>query len=260
MLAAVLSGLVLAILGWPALTQPTRWVLGGGSGDFPSIAWGMWQVSNSLPALPSHHPDIFYPQGATLLIADLPGAIALAPLTWLAGPVVSFNALQALHPILAAAAAAALAGRGSLTGGAAAGLALGLSPVVLSSLHNGNPDVTPVFWIPLAALCASRISRGWGWTLLAGLSVGASAWFNPYVGVMSAVAALIMAPWRHPRSLVAGAVAAATAGLFILSVRHTLDASSAMIAKPPVDVRFASPGAADLTGWLWPVVRAQQDG
>lgn len=245
-------------MGWPALTSPSAQVLGGGGGDFPSIAWGLWRVSESLPHIPTWFEDIFSPQGAALLIADLPGAVLLAPLTALAGPVVSFNLLQALHLILAAAAAAALVG--SARGGAAAGAALALSPAVLSSVHNGNPDVTPVFWIPLAALCAQRIPSRWGWTVLAGLSVGLSAWFSPYVGVMSALAALVFAPWRSPRSLVAGAIALGVAGVFALSVQATLEAGAAMVAKPPLDVRIPSPGAADLGGWVWPAIRAQPDG
>ena len=154
------------------------------------------------------------------MIADLPGAVILSPLTTAAGPVSAFNALQALHVILAAAAGAALCRSAGLAGASVGGLSLALSPVLLSSLHNGNPDVTPVFWIPLAALAAHRIREGWGWSLLAGLAVGASAWFSPYVGTMSALAALAMAPWRSPRALLAGAVAASVAGRVIVLRRR----------------------------------------
>ena len=258
LLAAGLTAAALAVLGWPALWQPGTQVLGGGQGDFPSIAWGLWQVAASLPALPTRFPDLYYPQGATLLVADLPGAILLSPVTALLGPIAAFNVLQAAHPILAAAAGALLCEE--RWGAVVCGVSLGLSQVLLSSLHNGNPDVTPIFWVPLAALASSRIGRGWRWAVLAGLAVGLSAWFNPYVGAMAGIAALVMAPWRSPWSLLAGSIALAVAGLYAAAVQGTLDASAAMIAKPALDVTRPSPGAADLAGWLWPAGRTQPDG
>ena len=96
---------LLLVLGcaWPVLLAPDRWVIGGGKGDFPSLAWTIWQVAHSLPGLPPTHFDsILYPQGATLLLVDLPEFLLLAPVTLLAGPVVAYNLIQVLHPTIAA--------------------------------------------------------------------------------------------------------------------------------------------------------------
>ena len=60
--AALLVAVALAALGWPAPVQPAAQVIGGGGGDFPSIAWGLWRVSESLPWVPVWFEDIFAPQ------------------------------------------------------------------------------------------------------------------------------------------------------------------------------------------------------
>ncbi|MEL6349535.1 MAG: DUF2079 domain-containing protein, partial [Myxococcota bacterium] len=261
--AGLLTGVLVAVLGWPAPVRPSQWVIGGGSGDFASIAWGLWRVADAAPGLPDVHlPDLYFPQGADLLIADLPESLLIAPVTALFGPVVAFNLLQWLHPTLAAVCAAALARSEdvSIEGAVLAGVGFGLSPVLLSSIHNGNPDVSPLFLVPLVALCAMRISQGWTWAIAAGVVAGMSPWFNPYVGVMVAITALIFAPWRARRSWAAGGLAAAIAGAYLLMVRQSLADAATMIVKPPVIADAPSTGAADLIGFVWPAMTLQPDG
>lgn len=168
--------------------------LGGGGGDLGGVAWGLWRVAQHWPGPPPLEvPEVLVPEGARLLVADLPEAVLVAPMTWTLGPVAAANLLQVVHIGLAVALAAALATALGVSrwAAAAAGACLGLSPVLLSSVHNGNPDVTPVFWVPLAALVARRALDGPWRGLAAGLSVGLAAWFNPYCGVMAGVATLV---------------------------------------------------------------------
>lgn len=258
--AALISAVLIGWLGWPAVVAPGAWVLGGGGGDFPSIAWGLWRTAEAVPWVPTHFPDIFYPQGADLLPADLPAALLLAPLTMWFGPVVAFNVLQCGHAVLTSAVAAALfANRGRMAA-TVGGVSLGMSTVLLSGLHNGNPDVTPLFWLPWVALCAQRTQRGWHWAILAGLGVGLAVWSNPYVGVMAGLVGLLFSPWKSLRSVVAGGIGLGMSVCFWLAVSSTLQSPEAMIAKPPVDVRLPAAGAADVVGWLWPAPRHPPDG
>ncbi len=253
-----------AAVGWPVPVSWAGHVLGGGGGDFPSIAWGLWRAAEALPGLPALHSElIFYPRGASLMLAALPEAVLLAPLTALLGPVVTFNLLQLLHPALAAAMAFALLrveGR-SAAAAAAGGLTFGLSPVLLSSLHNGNPDVTPLFLIPLAVLLVRRLDTSWLAALGAGLAIGIAPWFNPYVGVMVAAVAAVFAPWRRPaRLVVAALIALALAGAYAALVLHSFAVPDAMVHKPGGAADPVPFGVAHLRGFFLPVLEAQADG
>lgn len=251
-------GLALALLcgalGWRAVLDPAGHALGGGGGDLNGLAWTLWRVVGALPTLPRHHPDIQWPAGAHLTPVAVPQALLTAPVTALIGPVASVNLLQGLHVALAGGLAAAwAAARGAGTRGAvAAGLGFGLAPVLLASVHNGNPDVTPVFWMPLVGLLAERADRGWGAAVGLGTALALAPGWSPYVGVMAGLVALVLAPW--PRSRGAAGRLALAAGLGALGLAlwagfyaGGLDEPGALVLKraaTPVE-----PGAASLRGF-----------
>lgn len=257
---AALAAAVLAILSGVGPGQ----VVGGGQGDFASIAWGLWRTAEALPGLPSAQTDlIFAPRGATLVLADLPEALLLAPLTALLGPVFSFNLLQLAHPALAIASMFLLLrteGR-SLGAAAAGGAMFGLSPVLLTGLHNGNPDVTPIFLLPLVVLAARRVHSSVRAAVLAGVLIGLAPWFNPYVGVMAAVTAAVMTPRERPAHIaLAAAIALALAAAFAALVLSSFSAPDAMVHKPGGPAAAVPPGVAHLRGFFLPLLEPQADG
>jgi hypothetical protein len=239
--------LLVAIMAPSAVGSPTEVALGGGGGDFNALAWTFWRAAHGGG---SRHPDLLWPDGAVLPLVALPQAWLVAPVTRLLGPVAAVNLVQLLHIALAGGLATAWArDRGVAPGAAAvAGVTFGLSPVLMASVHNGNPDVTPLFWLPLAGLVARRAARSWAWAAAAGAVVGLAAGWSPYAGVMAGVVAAVSveevrAGW--PRLVLAGLVAglglAAWAGWYA-------GAGDAMVVK-----RAATPvlpGAAGLRGFL----------
>jgi hypothetical protein len=267
---ALAVALLLGLLGWPVPLAPTTTALGGAQGDFASIAWGLWRVGEALPGLPAVKVEgLLWPDGARLLVADLPGSLLVAPFARLFGPVFAYNLLQLAHPALAAALtllALRAEGRSRLAA-AAGGLTFGLSPVLLSGLHNGNPDVTPVFFIPLVVLLARRAQGGAAPAAALGLGLGLSAWCNPYVALMCGVAALCWLPWPHDRraagrllitGLVAGLVAVALLWPYLSLVESTINGPDAMVRKR--GPHHVSAGAAWLRGFFWPDQDEIQDG
>jgi hypothetical protein len=141
----------------------------------------------------------------------------------------------------------------------AGAVSFSFSPVLMSGVHNGNPDVTPIFFLPLCAWMAARVTRSRGWAVGAGLALGLSVWCNPYVAVMSGVIALAVAfgvrPVHPGRMALATSIALALGGAFVTLVFHSLDAPDAAMAK--TIARPATAGVAHLLGYLWPTVQDQ---
>ncbi len=260
--AAVLAAIAAALLALISGAGPGE-VVGGGGGDFPSIAWGLWRAAEALPGLPSVQTDlIFAPRGASIFLADLPETLLLAPLTALVGPVATFNLLQLTHPALAMATMFLLLRTEGRSAAAAAGggAAFGLSPALLTGIHNGNPDVTPLYLLPLVILAVRRLDRGWAAAGVAGVLIGLCPWFNPYVGVMAAVVAAVTASYRRPgRLLLAAGIALAVAGVYASLVLSSFATSDAMVHKPGGPTAAVPAGIAHLKGFFLPVLEAQRD-
>ncbi len=260
--AALVLALTLPAIA-PALLHPTTWAVGGGGGDAPSLIWTLWRAARAPLAL--EHPDVLFPSGATVLLADIPEALAVAPITRLLGPVVAFNALQIAHIALAAALAHALAAAEGLAPRHAriAGVAYGLAPVWLSAVHNGNPDVGPGWLLPACVLLARDVTRGWERVLAAGLILGVAPWCNPYVAVMAALAVLLHLPPPRDtagalRLLGLGLVAAIPTGAFAWAIEASMAAPDGIITKRgPQDLLI---GQAWLAGFAWPQFEHLQDG
>ena len=261
----LVAALLVILAAGPLMLHPDKAAIGGGKGDFASIAWGLWSVSEAWPGLPPiFNQNVLVPEGVTILIADLPFAWLLGPFTRWFGPVVSYNLFQVLHVALAAAICwLLLRDLGRSTIAAATGAAaFSFSPLLLSGLHNGNPDVTPIFALPLTAWFSRRMQNGSMWALGLGLVVGMSAWLNPYVGVMSAIVAAIMVIAERPSGgikgiLLAGMVALLVAGTYVLLVSTSLHGPQPLQLK--TGPRPISAGVAHLFGYIWPAFEHPRD-
>ena len=212
-----MCALVAAALAWPMPLHPSEVAIGGATGDFASVAWGLW-------ARPMGHlKEIGFPAGGVLVVSDPPEVWALAPVTILFGPVVAFNLWQLLHVGLAGGLTFALARRSASRAGAACAAAIfAFSGVMLGAIHNGNADVTPLYWLPAVALLAHR-----PW--LAGAAAGVGAWCNPYVGVGCAVLLVFRVDWRQWWK--AAIPAAGLAGSYLALMKWSLAAPGSVVIK-----------------------------
>ena len=154
------------LTGPTAVLHPGRVAIGfNPSSDFQimtwSLAWWPWAIRHGVD--PLHTPLLWAPNGfSTLWMTTIPAPALLAfPLTLVAGPLVTYNALMLLAPALAAGAAyllcRELTGRffPSLVGG----LLFGLSPYMLGHTLSQHLDLTFVFPLPLLALLLVRLVR-----------------------------------------------------------------------------------------------------
>ena len=230
---AGLAGLTCALLAWPWPRDPTGSLIGDSRNDQHALAWTLQWVADRLAAgrLPWGHTDaVAWPDGGTLMPADLLEAVLMAPLTWGFGGIAALGALTLLHHACAAGAAWGwLRARGADALGAAAGaLVVALAAPLVVSSWNGNPDVTGIAWV-CAALWACEEDR----PLAAGLIVGAGALCNPYVAVLGAGAVGLRLA-RQPRALLRAALpAAALAAVGWGLTSWALSAPDALVSRAP---------------------------
>jgi len=257
------TALLVLCFAWPLPLQPSTRILGPTQADFYSIAWGLDHVARHLAEgqlPPLHTTRLEWPRGAQLLVADLPEAVLLAPVTLLAGPVLAFNLLQLLHHALAAAAAWWCAGALGLgrAGRAIAALAFGFAPALVGTSFNQNPDVSAWYWLPLTAGLAAT-ARSPGRAALAGSCAGLAAWCNPYGAVMCLVALLLLLPGRELRRWAAalGPLLLLGGGAALLAWWTVKDPSSA-VHKP---LGTTLHGAASWKDLLkpWPTVHTNRE-
>lgn len=213
---AAITALAIGALAWPLPLGPRSRVLGPSQNDFYSIAWGMDHVARTLadlgwPSLTTTR--LAYPEGASLLVADLPEMVLVAPVTLLFGPTAAFNLLQVGHHALAAGAAFWCARVLGLGIGPALlpAAAFAFCPALVSCTFNQNPDVTAWYWVPLAAGLAHG-ARTLGRALLAGLAVALGFWCNAYGGIMAALCLALLLPLRPLHRYAAGLLVPALAG------------------------------------------------
>src|SRR5262249_7075828 len=161
--AAVLAAYVLvafAYWGLRLLPHPGRYYVGTGTDPqifVWSIGWWPHAIVDNLSAVHTH--AIWAPQGQNLAWAtSVPSvALAFAPLTWLTGPVVSYNVAAVLMPALAAWTAFLLCGHltrslwPSLCRRYLSPSSSSLLPTPTSHMH-----MTSVFLLPLIALVVIR--------------------------------------------------------------------------------------------------------
>jgi hypothetical protein len=161
--AAVLAAYVLisfAYWGVRLLPHPGRYYLGTGTDPqifIWSIGWWPHAIAHNVSAVHTH--AIWAPEGQNLAWAtSVPGvALAFAPLTWLAGPVISYNVAALLMPALAAWTAFLLCRHltRSLWPSVVGGYLFGFSSYMVGQTE-GHMHMTSVFLLPLIALVVIR--------------------------------------------------------------------------------------------------------
>ena len=261
LLAALLFLLLAAVLCAPVLAEPSALALGHPQADTWNHVWGYQHVADAWAGGSLTHTSALG-GGGTLWFIDTPMATLLTPITWLFGPVASYNLGIFLNLSLAGYASWALAKHLSGSGRAAlfAGVVCALSPYLLSQVHSGISESLGVGWIALStwALVLWREQGEWRRALLAGLALGGallSSWYTGLFALLLAPAALWGMDRRHLKTL-----PAALAPFLLLSVptlltfKATLSAPDALVLRDPARVWGALVGhnSVDLTAWLWP--------
>jgi hypothetical protein len=155
-----------AIFGPALLPHPGRAIVGlGGAADPEIFIWSFAWWAHALGSLtnPFVSHAVYYPVGVNLTwTASGPGlALVFVPLTWLAGPTVSYNIAMIVLP-----AATAWTGfllcrylTSSTWASIVGGYLFGFSTYVVSHEWGGEPNLT-AFLLPLVALVVLRRVRG----------------------------------------------------------------------------------------------------
>jgi hypothetical protein len=151
--------------GWPLRHHPGRVLLG--SGPDPSVpVWffGWWPHAVAAGTNPIQTHVIYSPAGIDLAwTTAMPTlALAFAPLTAIAGPVISVNVAVLLLPAIAAWTAFRLcfALTGSTWASVVGGYLFGFSSFMLAQELQIHVSLTATFLLPLVALAVLRLARG----------------------------------------------------------------------------------------------------
>jgi len=161
-LAALAGYVLLAFAYWGVrlLPHPGRFYVGTGTDPqifIWSIGWWPHALAHGLDAVHTH--AIWAPEGENLAwTTSVPGlALPFAPLTFLAGPVVSYNVAAILMPPLAAWSAFLLCRylTQSVPASLVGGYLFGFSSFILAQFR-GHLHMTSVFLLPLIALVVIR--------------------------------------------------------------------------------------------------------
>jgi len=161
--AAALAGYILvafAYWGVRLLPHPGRFLVGFGT-DPQIFLWslGWWPHAVAHGLNPIHTQAIWAPQGQNLAWAtSVPGlAFPFATLTWLAGPIISYNVVAMLMPALSAWTAFLLCRylTRSLWVSVVGGYLFGFSSYMIGQIE-GHLHMTSVFLLPLIALVVIR--------------------------------------------------------------------------------------------------------
>ncbi|MFL5797215.1 MAG: hypothetical protein ACJ77A_04695 [Actinomycetota bacterium] len=266
---AFLAYLVASIgtFGAPILRHPGTTVVGWGT-DPSFYAWAMaWfphAIGHGLNPLVTH--EVWAPVGFNLTHATaVPGpALALSPVTLLFGPVVAYNVMSLLAPVLAAWAAYLLCrevtGRfwASLVGGYLFGFSVYVTAQML-----GHPNLSLVFPVPLCALVVLRLVRGEISTRKAvvGLAAALTGEFLislevfttlAVVGILALVAAVLVMPRLRPALYGAGMAVALAYGITAVVVSPLVWSFFSSSYYAPVYDFYPALYASDLVNFLVP--------
>jgi hypothetical protein len=265
----------LLLFGRPLVDDPTHSCLCIGT-DEGIFAWGLeWWPHALLHGLNPFHPDIIYaPQGINIAQGTLmPGlALVAAPLTAIAGPLLTFNIVALLAPPLAALFAFLLCRRltGAFWPSLVGGWLFGFSSYVLGE-EMGHLHLTVIFLIPalvhlvLRAHAGELSNRRFVVLLTLGLigqfllSTEVFATFTVFAAVTLAVAALIGGPrTRESLRALLGPIAIsylATAVIMSPYLYYVLAPGGS-----PVDLSRAEMFSNDLLGFVVPSAPARIGG
>jgi hypothetical protein len=222
--ATFLTVLLLA----PLIPGPARFIPGP-PGDNLEYVWKLQWFADAIAERrsPTFVPYLFYPAGYELAYSELTPAHTLLglPLTWLAGPTLTYNLLNAASFILTALFTVLLAqrlGAGRL-GAFAAGIGVGFC--LWRYQHTlGQMNMVGTQWVVLALYGLEGFIR---WrrahdAFLTGLGVALAAWSSWYYGptlwLLLALWLVMRHPWRETRALRSAWPAALTAPLVALAL------------------------------------------
>jgi len=183
--------------------------ISGPRGDNFEYVWKLQWFSDALlrqHISPVYTPQIYYPAGAELTISEMTPAQTLlgVPLTWLAGPVVSYNTLTMLSFALTACFTYLLAHRLGASRGAAwvAGLIFGFCLERFYHAVEGHFGMMGSHWLALALYGWEGVltrRRTWD-ALVAGLGFALVFWTSWHYGItfplLLAIYTLVRLGWR----------------------------------------------------------------
>ena len=247
-IAAAVSLALAVALTWPAAISPGAVLIGHPGDDVWNHVWGYAWVADRLGegALPSHTDLLAWPAGGSLYFIDTAQAVALAPLTWLWGAAVAYNAAMILGIAGSAFAAWLLARRvcGAPWPAALAAVIYGASPHLMGQAYNGISETVAAWGFPLALWAAHALLEAPGprAALRLGLAGAAAALVSWYGGLFAAIGAgvlMLHAVVRAPRVAVRALPWAALAGVLALvavspalwAFRETLEAPDALVTR-----------------------------
>lgn len=245
----------------PVLLEPCALALGHPQADTWNHVWGYAHVAQAWAGGSLTYTDALG-GGGSLWFIDTPMATVLAPVTWLFGPVASYNLSIFINLSLAGYASWGLARHLSGSGTAAlfSGVVCALSPYLLSQVHSGISESVGVGWFALStwALILWREEGGGRRALLAGLALSAAALSSWYTGLFAVLLA-IPALWGLDRRRLAQLPALMLpllllAGPTLAMFRATLSAPDALVLRDSTRVWGALVGhnSVDLIAWIWP--------
>ncbi|HEX6491215.1 MAG TPA: hypothetical protein VF002_07555 [Gaiellaceae bacterium] len=164
--AAVTGAIYFSLVGLNVLAHPARAAVGlNPASDYQVMTWSLrwWPFAVGHGLNPLHTNLLWPPKGvSTLWMTTIPALSLLGlPLTLTAGPLVSYNVLMLLAPMLAAAAGYLLCRELTARRAPAlvGGLLFALSPYMLGHLLSQHLDLIFVFPLPLLALLIVRRRR-----------------------------------------------------------------------------------------------------
>jgi hypothetical protein len=257
------------ILWWNVWSSDPSNVTTCGCGDTSLILWFIEWPAFAL----SHGQNLFYstalfhPQGINMVAntSSLAIGVALAPITWLFGPVASLNVASTLGPAASALAMFWLLRRWVVWAPAAfaGGLVFGFSPFVVVNLAGGHLMTGFLVLIPLIAACLDELlMRRRRSPVKVGLALGLLLTVQFFVGteiltitvLASVVATLLVAGYALVcRRSGLGARARHTArGLAVAA-----GASLVLLAYP---LWFLVKGNAHFDGLVWPTIAPGRGG
>jgi hypothetical protein len=262
--AATIYLIVGVALWWHAWTDGASTHTLCGCGDPALFQWFFQWPATALQhgQNPFYSTAMFHPNGINLLSQTSVPAITipLVPVTWIWGPIASFNVASTLTPALSALAAFAAVRRWATWWPAAflGGLLYGFSPFVIDNLEFAHLMTAALMAIPLILIALDEIlvrQRHKAW--VSGLALGGLAFVQFFlstellvvivmVAVVSVVVLVVAALFIDP-SQVRRRVRHAAIGLAV-----ACGAGVVLLAWP---VWFALEGPGHLSGQIWPGIQ-----
>jgi hypothetical protein len=160
------GGLSLAMFGPWILGRMTTWFLSASTQDGSIFIWMLrwWPHAITHAINPLYTTAAWAPTGISLgWVTSVPlPAVALSPVTAVAGPYFSFNLAELAAPALGAWTAYLLCRHlvGAFLPALAGGFFFGFSPYLIDEFGMGHPNLSLVFLVPLAAYLVVRLLDG----------------------------------------------------------------------------------------------------